>query len=104
VDEVYNALGEEPAGSSDVTLMSTQLHTIAVRSTDRWGEASARPFQLADFKDEMDDNPRFARDFKPLRTFLRAAGPETEARIRLETALEAVQRVEEMLSKRGYRP
>jgi len=104
VDEVYKALGEDPGGASDASLMSTQLHTIAVRSTNRWGEADARPFQLADFKDEMDDNSRFSRDFKPLRTFLRAAKPETEARIRLEATLEAVRRVEEMLGERGYRP
>jgi hypothetical protein len=103
VDEVYEALTDDPGGPTDPTLMSPYLHTIAVRCTERWGDAEARPFQLAEFKDKMDDNPRFARDFKPLSKFLLEARPRTKTRARLKETEQAVERVKERLEKKGYR-
>jgi hypothetical protein len=104
VREVYNALGDNPAGLTDYSLMSSQLHVIGVRSTVGWGTVDARPVQLADFKFDVDNDPRFVEDFKPLRRFLRVAAPDTEARARLGEVEKSVKRVAERLAKKGYRP
>jgi hypothetical protein len=63
----------------------------------------ARPIQLADFKIEIENDPRFVEDFKALRRLLCAARPGTEARARLKAVEKAVRRVEMGLIKKGYR-
>jgi hypothetical protein len=104
VDEVFKALGNAPGGPTDATLMSSQLHAIGEQSTKGWGTAEARTITRAELKAQMSGDSQFAEDFEPLWTFLRAAGPDTEARARLKAAEESIRRVEERLIKKGYGP
>jgi hypothetical protein len=104
VRDAYKALGDDPAGPTDYSLMSSQLHVVGVRSTSGWGTVDARPIQLADFKVDIENDPRFVEDFKALRRLLLAAAPGTEARARLEAVEESARGVEMALIQKGYRP
>jgi hypothetical protein len=95
---VYNALGNDPGGPPDYSLMSQQLHVIGERSTTDWGTAQARPIREADFKVEIEENPHFVEVFMQLSRFLRAAGPGTKARARLEAVAKSAKHVEEKLT------
>lgn len=103
VQAVYGALGDDPAGPTDYSLMSSQLHVVGVRSTAEWGSVEARPIQLADFRIEFENDPRFAEDFKALGRLLRAAAPGTEARTRLEAVEESARGVVQALREKGIR-
>jgi hypothetical protein len=98
LDAVYNALGLNPDGDTDVPLDSGLLHTIGQQSTKRWEEAEARPMSEADFAAELNGNPSFAGHFALLGKLLMAAGPGTPALSRLEKTQEAVKHVKEELS------
>jgi hypothetical protein len=104
VDGVYDALGRrgDPGDlATDARVGSDQLHVVGERSTRGWGTTESRPMARSEFRVELDHH---AEDFEPLRTFLRAAGPDTAACVRLEAAKDAVKHVEAWLEARGYAP
>ena len=101
VKQVYKALGDNPGGDTDYSLMSNELHAVGRLSTTGWGTAEARPIQFADFKIDIENDPRFVEDFKALRRLLRMAAPGTEARARLEAVEMSARGVEEDLIWRG---
>ena len=96
---VYSALGDDPDGPPDHSLMSQQLHAIGELSTTKWGTADAWPMGEAAFGAEVESSPHFADAFKQLKRLLLAAKPETKARVRLETAAKAAKNVEEGLDE-----
>jgi hypothetical protein len=104
VREVYKALGRRPIGPiDDESIMSGQLHRIGELSTERWRSAQARPFGPADFELKAEKDPQLTAALEPLRRFLLAAKPNTEAHGRVEDAEKAVKRVKDWLDKH-HRP
>jgi hypothetical protein len=95
--EVYRALGEPRKGCSDERVMSGQLHAIGEAGMNNWGTStvgfkSRREVQAAMSGDEFD----------PLRRLLKTAHPDSDARVRLESTLQALHRLQQHLSEKGY--
>lgn len=80
---------------------SNKLHRIGKLSTDGWGGSEARPLDEDDLRAVLEEHPRA---FKPLRTLLLEARPETRARESVEAAGEAARRAEIWLRANGHGP
>jgi hypothetical protein len=92
--EVYTALGKPKAGPSDERVMSQDLHAIGEAGTNDWGTAQVRAKSHPEVREGLDDDV-----FDPLRRFLNAAAPNTEARTRLEAVAKAAKHVTERLKE-----
>lgn len=99
MQKLYRVLGDDQGGPTDYGVTPVQLQVLAIRSTPGWGTAEARPIEFADFQVPIENDPLFIKEFRALREFLCEAGPDTEARARLEATAKAVRRVEERLTK-----
>jgi hypothetical protein len=97
MQKLYRVLGDDQGGPTDYGVTPRQLQVPAIRSTPGWETAKARPFEPDEFQSALENDPQFAELFKPLKEFLLAAAPNTEARARLEATAKAVRRVEERL-------
>ncbi len=90
VREVYDALGLEGGGDTDEVIDSMELHAIGEGSTKHWGDVEAQPRTELELRAAIKTDPVLDESFEQLRLLLRSAGPETEARLRLQKTAEAL--------------
>lgn len=91
VEGVYDAL----------EIGSNKLHRIGKLSTDGWGGSEARPLDEDGLRAVLEEHPRV---FKPIRTLLLEAQPETPARESIEAAGKAARDAEKWLRANGHGP
>jgi hypothetical protein len=93
VREVYDALGLGGGGDTDELIDSMELHAIGEGSTKFWGDVEAQPRTELELRAAIKTDPVLDESFEQLRLLLRAAGPGTEARLRLQKTADALGRV-----------